>query len=85
MAGRVAAIFSAGGISRYTMVADSLEQGRRLHSAARNQIEVNRSLSVAQNARTQTEQCYFKASRGINVALPDLVCKGNLLSDTRRK
>src|SRR3954464_13504333 len=23
--------------------------------------------------------CYFKASQGINVALPDLVCKGNLL------
>jgi hypothetical protein len=27
----------------------------------------------------KTSECYFKASRGINVALPDLVCKGNLL------
>lgn len=64
MAGRVAAIFSAGGISRYTMVADSLGQGRRLHPAARDQIEVKRSLSVAQNARTQTEPMLFQSKPG---------------------
>ena len=64
MAGRVAAIFSAGGISQYAMVADSLGQGRRLHSAARDQIEVKRSLSVAQNARTQTEPMLFQSKPG---------------------
>jgi hypothetical protein len=41
-------------------------------------MEVKRSMSVAQNARRNLGESYFKASRGISVALRDLVCKGNL-------